>query len=267
MKTWVRKTLSVGVLAAGALLFAPGGVAHADVRQSNAAAENRLEGAWAGQSNSDHDGILSGIQVYAPIDLLSHFCGDSFGLLGHGSSFGSCANDVFDDNEFVGGGYGHGHHHGHHHGHGMPGDPSGHGPKGHHGHKPATNDGYGNGTEPATNDGYGGTEPATNTPGGTKPATHTPGHKGTKPATNTPGYGGTKPASNSPGGTKPASNTPGYGGTKPASNMPGGTKPATNTPGYGGTKPATNTPKGNKDASDGYKGRGQSDTEAASVSN
>src|SRR5687768_16244696 len=52
MKTWVRKTLSVGILAAGALLLAPG-AAHADTAQTT----------------SSNRGIFQGTQLVAPISV------------------------------------------------------------------------------------------------------------------------------------------------------------------------------------------------------
>ena len=95
MKTWVHKTLSVGVLAAAALLFGPSGAAHADV--------------W--QGNGDNNGILNGTQLYAPISLPTNFCGNSLGLLGPANSFAGCSNDAFDDDFFdVGRGPRHGLH-------------------------------------------------------------------------------------------------------------------------------------------------------------
>jgi hypothetical protein len=73
MKTWVRKTLSVGVLAAGALLFAPG-AANADVRQST----------------GDNNGILNGTQIAVPVSVPVNIVGNSLGILGaaHGSGIG-----------------------------------------------------------------------------------------------------------------------------------------------------------------------------------
>ena len=65
MKTWVRKTLSVGVLAAGALLFAPG-AANADVRQST----------------GDNNGILNGTQIAVPVRVPVNVVGNSLGILG-----------------------------------------------------------------------------------------------------------------------------------------------------------------------------------------
>src|SRR4051812_46386179 len=75
MKTWVRKTLSVGVLAAGALLFAPG-TANADVRQST----------------GDNNGILNGTQIVAPISVPVNVVGNSLGILGEANSFGAGVN-------------------------------------------------------------------------------------------------------------------------------------------------------------------------------
>ena len=71
MKTWVRKTLSVGVLAAGALLFAPG-AAHADVSQNT----------W------DNNGILNGTQFVVPISMPANIVGNSDAVLGHANAAG-----------------------------------------------------------------------------------------------------------------------------------------------------------------------------------
>jgi hypothetical protein len=77
MKTWVRKTLSVGVLAAGALLFAPG-AAQADVSQDT----------------SGNVGILNGTQVFAPIAVPLNVVGNSIGVAGEANSAGSGINFV-----------------------------------------------------------------------------------------------------------------------------------------------------------------------------
>ncbi|WP_433723425.1 chaplin family protein [Actinoplanes sp. CA-051413] len=77
MKTWVRKTLSVGVLAAGALLFAPG-AAQADVSQDS----------------SGNVGILNGTQVFAPIAVPLNVVGNSIGVAGEANSAGSGINFV-----------------------------------------------------------------------------------------------------------------------------------------------------------------------------
>ena len=77
MKTWVRKTLSVGVLAAGALLFAPG-AAQADVAQDT----------------SGNVGILNGTQVFAPIAVPLNVVGNSIGVAGEANSAGSGINFV-----------------------------------------------------------------------------------------------------------------------------------------------------------------------------
>src|SRR5690349_11716498 len=77
MKTWVRKTLSVGVLAAGALLFAPG-AAHADVSQDT----------------SGNVAILNGTQVFAPIAVPLNVVGNSIGVPGEATSAGSGINFV-----------------------------------------------------------------------------------------------------------------------------------------------------------------------------
>ena len=75
MKTWVRKTLSVGVLAAGALLFAPG-AANADVRQSN----------------GDNNGILNGTQIAVPVRVPVNVVGNSLGILGIADSHAAGIN-------------------------------------------------------------------------------------------------------------------------------------------------------------------------------
>jgi hypothetical protein len=75
MKTWVRKTLSVGVLAAGALLFAPG-AAHADVDQSA----------------TDNNGVLNATQFVAPISVPVNVAGLGIGVAGEGTGAGSAAN-------------------------------------------------------------------------------------------------------------------------------------------------------------------------------
>jgi hypothetical protein len=75
MKTWVRKTLSVGVLAAGALLFAPA-AAQADVSQDS----------------SDNNGILNGTQVVAPISVPVNVIGNAIGVAGEANAAGTGAN-------------------------------------------------------------------------------------------------------------------------------------------------------------------------------
>ncbi|MET0423494.1 MAG: chaplin family protein [Actinoplanes sp.] len=77
MKTWVRKTLSVGVLAAGALLFAPS-VAQADVQQGN----------------GDNNGILNGTQLVAPISVPVNVTGNALGILGAADASGVSGNVV-----------------------------------------------------------------------------------------------------------------------------------------------------------------------------
>jgi hypothetical protein len=121
MKTWVRKTLSVGVLAAGALLFAPG-AAHADTRQvtganngilngtqiavpvrvpvnivgnslgilgvadSHAAGINQTESAHGGQLTGANNGILNGTQAYLPVSVPVNIAGNSAAVLGAAQS-------------------------------------------------------------------------------------------------------------------------------------------------------------------------------------
>ena len=70
MKTWVRKSLSVGVLAAGAVLFGQA-AAHADA------------------STSGNFGIGNGTQVFVPIQTVVDVCGNSIGAIG-GVAFAGC---------------------------------------------------------------------------------------------------------------------------------------------------------------------------------
>src|SRR5207248_2661624 len=69
MKTWVRKSLKVGILSAGFLLI--GGAA------ANAA------------STTDNFGVLGGNQVQAPIQAPMSITGNAIGLLGSASASGS----------------------------------------------------------------------------------------------------------------------------------------------------------------------------------
>ncbi len=75
MKTWVRKTLSIGVLAAGALLFAPG-AAHAGVTQDT----------------SDNNGILNGTQIAVPVAVPVNIVGNAIGVAGEANAAGAGAN-------------------------------------------------------------------------------------------------------------------------------------------------------------------------------
>src|SRR3954464_5613307 len=77
MKTWVRKTLSVGILAAGALLLAPG-AAHADVHQDT----------W------DNNGIANGTQIVAPISVPVNLVGNAIGVAGEANAAGLGWNKV-----------------------------------------------------------------------------------------------------------------------------------------------------------------------------
>jgi hypothetical protein len=77
MKTWVRKTLSVGVLAAGALLFAPG-AAQADVSQNS----------------TGNIGIGNGTQVFAPVAVPLNVVGNAIGVAGEANAAGSGINWV-----------------------------------------------------------------------------------------------------------------------------------------------------------------------------
>jgi hypothetical protein len=79
MKTWVRKSLSVGILAAAALLFAPG-AAHADARQ-----------AAAGTTASvDKTAGPVGVDVYSPAAIPVSICGTSLANLGGTTATASC---------------------------------------------------------------------------------------------------------------------------------------------------------------------------------
>src|SRR4051794_12547052 len=75
MKTWVRKTLSVGVLAAGALLLAPS-AAHADASQDS----------W------DNNGILNGTQLVAPVSVPLNVVGNAIGVAGEANAAGTGFN-------------------------------------------------------------------------------------------------------------------------------------------------------------------------------
>jgi hypothetical protein len=77
-KTWVRKTLSVGVLAAGSLLLAPAAAALADTDQVS----------------TGNFGTLNGTQVAVPVTVPVNLVGNSAGVLGSAQSFGVGANQV-----------------------------------------------------------------------------------------------------------------------------------------------------------------------------
>jgi hypothetical protein len=81
MKTWVRKTLSVGVLAAGALLFGSG-----------AAYAGGGHHAGTSQHSWDNNGILNGTQVIAPIDIPVNVAGIGLGILGEGTGAGAASS-------------------------------------------------------------------------------------------------------------------------------------------------------------------------------
>jgi hypothetical protein len=129
MKTWVRKTLSVGVLAAGALLFGSG-IAHADTKQDSwdnngiangtqivapvsetlnlaglgvgilgegngmglATSGHSTEGGKVHQNSGDNNGILNGTQIYLPIDLTNNVAGIGVGVLGEGNGQGAAVD-------------------------------------------------------------------------------------------------------------------------------------------------------------------------------
>ncbi|MDR7280084.1 hypothetical protein [Catenuloplanes atrovinosus] len=81
MKTWVRKTLSVGVLTAGALLLAPTAAQAADIQQATS-------------SDGDTDGVLNNLQVAAPIDVPINLCSVAAGVLGDGYAASECSNQL-----------------------------------------------------------------------------------------------------------------------------------------------------------------------------
>ncbi|GAB7049333.1 hypothetical protein [Catenuloplanes indicus] len=81
MKTWVRKTLSVGVLTAGALLLAPTAAQAADIQQ-------------ASTSDGDTDGILNNASIAAPIDIPINLCSVAAGVLGDGYAASECSNEL-----------------------------------------------------------------------------------------------------------------------------------------------------------------------------
>jgi len=77
MKTWVRKTLAAGVLAAGALLLAPA-AAQADVHQNT----------------SDNTGVANGTQVFTTVAVPLNVVGNSIGVAGESNSAGQGINWV-----------------------------------------------------------------------------------------------------------------------------------------------------------------------------
>jgi hypothetical protein len=81
MKTWVRKTLSVGVLAAGALLFGSG-AAYAGGGHNGTT-----------QHSGNNNGILNGTQVIAPIDIPVNVAGIGLGILGQGTGVGAASSE------------------------------------------------------------------------------------------------------------------------------------------------------------------------------
>ncbi|MFG1607142.1 hypothetical protein [Actinoplanes sp. NPDC049265] len=85
MKTWVRKTLSVGVLAAGALLFTSANAAHADSKVQ--------------QDTSQNYGIGNGIQGAVPVNLGANACGNSVAALGWAGAEAACSN-VFESGSY-----------------------------------------------------------------------------------------------------------------------------------------------------------------------
>lgn len=102
-KTWVRKALSVGILAAGALLLAPAAMAQATVDKTNrveSITESGLLGGLGGisglfgsvsQVSFNDFSTIDGAQIALPVSMPVSGCGSSFALLGAGSSYGSCS--------------------------------------------------------------------------------------------------------------------------------------------------------------------------------
>jgi hypothetical protein len=130
MKTWARKTISVGVLAAGALLFAPS-AAHAvdqvatdntgllnatqivapinapisiagigagilgdGVGAGQVTGSGSTESGHARQSSTDNTGALNGTQAYVPVNVPVSVAGVGVGVLGNGAGEGSVSNNT-----------------------------------------------------------------------------------------------------------------------------------------------------------------------------
>jgi cell division septation protein DedD len=226
MKTWVRKTLSVGALAAGAMLFAPAGAAFASTGHSTAAdtAKQASVSSTARDFGQGHDRRHSRHQRFGngPDNFcirLDLFGGDRdrgcdfrpshWGRPGGWSEddfFGSDyywddSDNNWDDSVLCEDGVrrSHGHLAGHH----ASGYPTGEMPDT---YKPATHKPHG-------------LKPATHKPHGLKPATHKP-HVDKPAATAPSGYPATPPAGTSPTTSKPTT-------SKPATDMPAGEAPAT----------------------------------------
>jgi hypothetical protein len=201
MNTWVRKTLTAGALAAGALLFAPGGAAFASTGHSTTA------------DTAKHSTVSSSASHWGPDRRHRSFghdrfrsrsgCGDRFRFHGFGSNRGSRCWDDVDFDRF--GGWGR--HNGWQDDDFFGSDdyilcedgvsrPSGNLGAGHH---PAG--GYGD----------------------VKPATHKPvHHKPAKPSVHKPA----KPAGTAPVGTAPTGSAP--AGSAPVGTAPAGQEPADN---------------------------------------
>ena len=84
MKTWVRKSFSVGVLAAGGLLVSQA-AAHADI------------------ISSDNFGIGNGLQVIAPVQTVTNVCGNATPAAG-GVAFAACDGGASANNSAFGSG-------------------------------------------------------------------------------------------------------------------------------------------------------------------
>lgn len=105
-KTWIRKALSVGILATGALLLAPAAMAQAEVNQTHRVVENTTEhgllgglgglgGLFGGVSQVSIGSFgtfstLNGDSFAMPVSIPLSSCGNSLALLGAASSYGTC---------------------------------------------------------------------------------------------------------------------------------------------------------------------------------
>ena len=82
-KTWVRKTLSIGVLAAGALLLGPAAAAQADGWNDGIA-----------QQSVGNFGVANGNQFAFPINMPVNECGNSTALGGISYAAAACTNAI-----------------------------------------------------------------------------------------------------------------------------------------------------------------------------
>jgi ChpA-C len=103
-KTWVRKTLSVGIMAAGALLMAPAA--------AQAAAQGYGSAAPAGggitQQSGANVGADNGTQIAVPVTVPINQNGNADSALGVSSARGSGVNHVTEGGHTAGGGWGNG---------------------------------------------------------------------------------------------------------------------------------------------------------------